>query len=135
MLNCSLYLSARLVQNRMINILAKLQIIVDFLAQQLKQSPRFEALCLENRCQYYMLLSKIEKYLPTARLELAIFGLEDRRLIHWATQAFLKFIFLVSKDVFCSFSLIFFCNKGNCRKNRVVFLYSLQPGQIIKEKK
>ena len=25
--------------------------------------------------------------LPTARLELAIFGLGDRRLIHWATRA------------------------------------------------
>ena len=27
------------------------------------------------------------KTLPTARLELAIFGLGDRRLIHWATRA------------------------------------------------
>ena len=27
------------------------------------------------------------KILPTARLELAIFGLGDRRLIHWATRA------------------------------------------------
>ena len=26
-------------------------------------------------------------FLPTARLELAIFGLGDRRLIHWATRA------------------------------------------------
>ena len=34
----------------------------------------------------------IEKYLPTARLELAIFGLGDRRLIHWATQAVIKII-------------------------------------------
>ena len=31
----TLYLSARLVQNRMLNILAKLEIIVDLVAQQL----------------------------------------------------------------------------------------------------
>ena len=29
----------------------------------------------------------VKNVLPTARLELAIFGLGDRRLIHWATRA------------------------------------------------
>lgn len=32
-------------------------------------------------------LSKKKRVLPTARLELAIFGLGDRRRIHWATRA------------------------------------------------
>lgn len=32
------------------------------------------------------------KILPTARLELAIFGLGDRRRIHWATRAVWKWL-------------------------------------------
>ena len=41
--------------------------------------------------------TNIVKKIPTARLELAIFGLGDRRLIHWATRASLP-----SDHLFCS---------------------------------
>ena len=41
--------------------------------------------------------TKTVKKIPTARLELAIFGLGDRRLIHWATRASLP-----SDQLFCS---------------------------------
>ena len=44
-----------------------------------------------SRVRYsYMSLFSFAKIVPTARLELAIFGLGDRRLIHWATQAVLN---------------------------------------------
>ena len=39
-------------------------------------------------------------HLPTAGLEPAISGLEDRRLIHWATRAFDLHIFSTTKEGF-----------------------------------